>query len=147
MSHRLKIKALFPEGYKAVLQLDSVLAGSGIDPWYHELIKIRASQLNGCAYCLDMHIQDALKMGIEQRKINLIPTWKEATFQFTYREQVILKMTDAISFIHRDGLPDPVYREAISELGESMTAKIIMSIVLINAWNRIGVATKLDPVF
>lgn len=147
MSTRLFIGKSYPEGFKALNELDKVIKESGIDKWYQELIKIRASHINGCAFCLDKHTQDALLLGIEPRKINLIPVWKEATDHFTAQEQLILQVTEAISLIHEDGLSDELYSKCISLFGDTDTVKIIMAATVINTWNRIGVGFKMQPKF
>ena len=147
MSTRLLIFKAFPDGFNALNAMDKVIRESGIDKWYQELIKIRASHINGCAFCLDKHTKDALAPDINPRKINLIPVWREATDHFSEEEQTILKLTEEITFIHDDGLSDEVYNDSIRLFGEVLTAELVMAATVINAWNRIGVGLKMQPKF
>lgn len=147
MSSRLFIGKSFPESFKALNELDKTIKESGIDNWYQELIKIRASHINGCAFCLDKHTQDAIALGIELRKINLVVVWKEATDHFSEEEQIILQLTEAITLIHKKGISDALYLKAVALFGDAMTSKIVMAATVINAWNRIGVGFKMQPKF
>lgn len=147
MSSRSFLGKLFPEAFKALVELDKIIRESDIDKWHQELIKIRASQINGCAFCLDKHSQDAFALGIAARKINLVAVWKEATDYFTEEEQLILQVTEAVSLIHTDGLGDELYSKCITVFGDTPTAKIIMAATVINTWNRIGVGFKMQPKF
>ncbi|SEJ40075.1 alkylhydroperoxidase AhpD family core domain-containing protein [Dyadobacter koreensis] len=147
MSARLAINNKFHQGFQSLVSLDNVIRDSQIDKWYQEIIKIRASHLNGCAYCVDKHTQDAISLNINPRKINLIPVWKEATDHFTEQEQTILQLTEQITLIHEDGLSDNVYSDAVRLFGEELTAQLIMAATVINAWNRVGVSLKMQPEF
>jgi len=147
MSTRLLMGKAYPAGYNALNALDKVIKESGIDKWHQELIKIAASHINGCAYCLDKHTSDALLLNINPRKINLIPVWREATDHFTEEEQIILRLTEEITLISEDGLSDEVYNSSIRLFGEVLTAQIVMAATVINAWNRIGVGLKMQPRF
>ena len=135
----------FPEAYKAIDGLDELVTHSGIDPWYIEMIRIRASHINGCAYCVDSHTQDALKLGIPPRKIALVAVWREAGSIFSAAEQVILLLTEEVTLIHQKGISDEVYNNCIELFGDKQTAALIMVIITINVWNRIGVGLKLEP--
>lgn len=147
MKARLFIGKVFPKAFAALSAMDVVIKESGIDKWHQELIKIKASHINGCAFCLDKHTQDALALGIEPRKIALINVWKEAVSHFTEEEQLILQVTEQISLIHHDGLQDDIYAKCIAKFGEPLTAQIITAATIINAWNRIGVGFKMEPNF
>jgi len=147
MDSRRFIGKTFPEGLQALNALDIVIRDSGIDKWHQELIKIRSSQLNGCAFCLDKHVQDAILLGIDTRKINLVAAWKEAKNHFTDEEQLILLLTEEITMIHNDGLSDGVYADCVTAFGEALTGQMIMAATVINAWNRIGVGFKMQPKF
>ena len=116
-----------------------------MEEWYQQLIKIRASQINGCAYCVNMHTQDALKLGIDARKINLINVWREADNIFTEEEQLVIRMTEELTLIHQQGLSDSVYEKALALFGEDKTAQLIMVVITINAWNRMGVGLRMQP--
>jgi len=145
MSKRLRVNEIFPESYKALQQLSKCIAESGIDKLQQELIKIRASQINGCAFCMNMHCSEALKHGEDPKRLFVLSAWREAKQWFSNEDQIILKLTEEITLIADGGLSDKTYEEAIVVFGEEMTAKIIMAIININALNRIGVSTSLHP--
>jgi len=145
MGTRFKMGKVYPASYKALDSLDQLIASSSVEDWYQQLIKIRASQINGCAYCVNMHTQDALKLGIDARKINLITVWREADTIFTEEEQLVIRMTEELTLIHQHGLSDSVYEKALALFGEEKTAQIIMVIITINAWTRIGVGLRMQP--
>lgn len=147
MKTRLLIGKVYPKGFQALNALDQTIKDSDIDKWHQELIKIRASHLNGCAFCLDKHTQDALKLGIEPRKIALVNVWKEALSHFTKEEQLVLEITEQITNIGKSGLSNKLFEKSIAMFGESLTAQIIMAATVINAWNRIGVGLKMEPEF
>jgi len=145
MSKRINFNNVQPGAYDAMDALDKFVAETSIDKLHREFIKIRASQLNGCAYCVDSHSHDALKLGESLQKVLLISAWREAKNIFSEEERLLLRMTEEITLIHQHGFSDEVYQRAIQLFGEEKTAQIIMAIITINAWNRIGVATELRP--
>ena len=145
MSKRINFNDVQPSAYDAMEALDKFVDETSIDKLHKEFIKIRASQINGCAYCVDAHSHDALKLGESLQKVLLISAWREAKNIFSEEEQLLFRMTEEITLIHQHGLSDETYRKAIQVFGEEKTAQIIMAIVTINAWNRIGVATELRP--
>ena len=145
MSKRINFNDVQPSAYDAMEALDKFVDETSIDKLHKEFIKIRASQINGCAYCVDAHSHDALKLGESLQKVLLISAWREAKNIFSEEEQLLFQMTEEITLIHQHGLSDETYRKAIQVFGEEKTAQIIMAIVTINAWNRIGVATELRP--
>ena len=147
MGTRFKMRKVYPAAYKAIDSLDQLNASSTVEEWYQQLIKIRASQINGCAYCVNMHNQDALKLGIDARKINLISVWREADNIFTEEEQLLIQMTEELTLIHQHGLSDRAYDQAVTIFGEEKTAQVIMAIITINAWNRVSVGLKMQPEF
>jgi AhpD family alkylhydroperoxidase len=134
-----------PGAYTAMKALDSFVAQSGIDKVHRELIKIRASQINGCAYCVNLHSNDASKLGVSEQRIRLVSAWKEAGDIFSEEERLIFQMTEEITLIHQRGLSKESYEKSVFAFGEEKTAQIIMAIITINAWNRIGVATEMHP--
>lgn len=140
MQTRLKIETVQPEATKGLLRIEQYLAQSAIPKRQRELIKIRASQINGCAYCVNMHTRDARKYGETEQRINLVCVWREAGNIFTAEEQLLLAITEEITLIHRQGLSDALYEQAIAVLGEEKTAQLIMAIITINAWNRLAVS-------
>ncbi len=145
MSKRINFNDVQPSAYDAMEVLDKFVDETSIDKLHKEFIKIRASQINGCAYCVDAHSHDALKLGESLQKVLLISAWREAKNIFSEEEQLLFQVTEEITLIHQHGLSDETYRKAIQVFGEEKTAQIIMAIVTINAWNRIGVATELRP--
>jgi AhpD family alkylhydroperoxidase len=145
MKARLKMGKVQPAAYKALDVLDTYVSNTDVDKRQQELIRIRASQINGCAYCVNQHSADAKKAGETEKRIFLISVWREATNVFNEEEQLLLEMTEQITLIHHHGLSDELYDKAIALFGELKTAQIIMVIISINAWNRIGVGLKMQP--
>lgn len=143
--HRFKMGKVQPAAYHAMDALDTYIDGTSIDPLYKEMIRVRASQINGCAYCVNSHSRDARKAGESEQRLYLISVWREAGSVFSEKEQIILQMTDEITLIHQHGLSDELYLKAIDTFGETGTAEIMMAIITINAWNRIGVGLKMEP--
>lgn len=141
MNKRINIEKVAPEAFKAMIGLESFLAKSDLNKTHWELIKIRASQLNGFAYCINLHTTEALKAGETPQRIFLLNAWKESEL-FDEKEQIILEMTEQITFIDQEGLSDNVYEKALELFGEKYVAEIIMAIVTINAWNRIAISTQ-----
>jgi len=141
MKARLNYSKDDPEAIKGMLELEKFVHGSGLEPTLYELVKTRASQINGCAFCIDMHTKDAIKNGESNQRIFLISAWREATKFFTEEEQIVLEMTEEITLIHQHGLSEKTYRKASGIFSENQIAQIIMAIVTINAWNRIAVST------
>lgn len=140
MEKRLNLQAVEPNAYKPMLALEQYVQQSQIPKKQLELIKIRASQMNGCAYCLDIHTKDALKLGESPQRIFLLNAWRE-TELFSTEERVILAITEEITLIHNKGLSTATYQEAIAIFEENYIAQIIMAVITINAWNRIGIST------
>jgi len=134
-----------PEAYKAMYVLDKFVINSGIGKLQREMIKIRASQINGCAFCINHHTREARKLGETEQRIYLISVWREAGDLFTEEEQVLLAMTEEITQIQQHGLSDDLYEKVIRLLGEEKTAQALMTIITINAWNRIGVGLNMHP--
>ena len=145
MSTRFNMSAVQPEAYQAMSALDKLINTSVIDKLQREMIKIRASQINGCAYCVNHHTKDARKLGETEQRVYLISVWREAPNVFNEEERLLLEMTEEITLIHRHGLSDRLYDKAISMFGEIKTAQVIMAIITINAWNRIGVSLNMHP--
>ena len=145
MTKRINFNDVQPSAYDAMDALDKFLDDSTIDRLHREFIKIRASQINGCVYCVDSHSHDALRLGESLQKVLLISAWREAKNVFSEEERLLFRITEEITLIHQHGLSDEAYQQAIQVFGEEKTAQIIMAIVTINAWNRIGVATELRP--
>lgn len=142
MEQRVKIQEVQPAAWKAMYGLEGYLASTEVSKTHKELIKIRASQLNACAFCIDLHATDALKNGETAKRIFLLNAWQE-TDVFTEEEKVILAITEEITFIQLQGLSDKTYQKAKAIFTESYIAQLIMIVVSINAWNRIAISTQL----
>lgn len=144
MQNRIKINNVSqPKAYKAMMAFETYLAQASISKKLKDLIKIRASEINGCAYCIDMHTKDAIANGESIQRIFLISAWREAANFFTEEEQTILAITEEITLIHAHGLSDESYQNALKFFDDDQLTEIIMAIIAINAWNRIGVSTHL----
>jgi AhpD family alkylhydroperoxidase len=142
---RLDFEAAVPGFSRAMAALDRAttreLEDAGIEPRLRELIRIRASQLNGCAYCIDMHTKDARKVGETEQRLYALPAWRETPF-FTARERAALAFTESVTLLAGTHVPDADYEAAAKEFGPAEMAALVALIVAINAWNRIGVATR-----
>ena len=142
MENRLNLKNTEPKAYEAMYALEKYIQASFLSKTHLELIKIRASQLNGCAYCIDKHTRDALLAGETAQRIFLLNAWRE-TDLFTEEERVILAITEEITLIHHQGLTDQTYHQALKLFSQNYLAQVIMAVITINAWNRIGVSTRM----
>ncbi len=142
MEKRIQIQALEPEAFKAMYALENYLKKSELNQTHLELIKTRASQINHCAFCINMHTKSALKNGETPQRLLLLDAWRE-TDLFTEQEQLLLEITEQITLIHQSGLSSDLYKKALEEFGENYLAQIIMAVTTINAWNRIAVSTHL----
>jgi len=145
MGNRLNLQKLIPEAYQKLIHIDQYVSTSGINELQQELVKIRASQINGCAFCINMHIKDALKHGEDPKRIYVLSAWREAKKWFSEEDQLILMLTEEITLIANGGLSDTTYNKAVEVFGEETTAKLIIAIININAWNRLGVSLNLHP--
>jgi AhpD family alkylhydroperoxidase len=136
-------KALAPDAFEAAQALGKVAASAGIDKQLLELIKLRASQINGCAYCVQHHILLGERLGLSTDKLNLVVVWREAP-QFTPRERAALAWTEALTLIS-EGVSDEVYAEASAEFSEQELLYLTSAIASINTWNRFGAAYRWTP--
>jgi AhpD family alkylhydroperoxidase len=143
METRININEIEPAAYKAMFALEGYIQKSGLNKNLYELIKIRASQINGCAFCLNMHTKDARKLGETEQRIYVLNAWRETNF-FTEEEQAVLALTEEVTNIQAH-VSTTTYQNAIRVLGEQKTAQVIMAAVTINAWNRIAISTHLMP--
>ena len=138
---RISIKDIEPNAYKAMLGMEQYIKNSQLPALLREMIKIRASQINRCAYCIDMHTQEALKIGETQRRIFALSAWQESPL-FTAEERAVLQLTEEITLISEDGVSDESYDKVLKLYGENALAQIIMQVIIINSWNRIAVSGK-----
>lgn len=141
MEPRVDYQKAFPEGYQGMLHLEAVIRRSGLEPSLYELIKIRASQLNGCAFCLDMHTKDARAKGETEQRIYALPAWREAPF-YSERERVALAWTEAITNIQQGHASEVVYVEARTQFTAEELVRLTYAITQINSWNRIAIAFR-----
>ncbi|MFD7689899.1 carboxymuconolactone decarboxylase family protein [Streptomyces sp. NPDC059781] len=133
-----------PEVYKAMIRLDSA-ARKGLDAKLYELVKIRASQLNHCAFCLDMHTKDALAAGESVERIIQLGAWEESRHFYTEKELAAIELTEAVTVLTDGFVPDEVYERAAKQFEEAELAQLIAAITVINAWNRFGVTCRMTP--
>lgn len=145
METRFKMGEVQPEAYKILFEMNKYVLQSKIDKLQREMIKIRASQINGCAYCVSSHARDARKLGETEQRIYLMSLWREAPNVFTEEEQLILAITEEVTLINQHGLSDELYDKALKLFGQEKTAQIIVTVITINCWNRIGVALNMHP--
>jgi AhpD family alkylhydroperoxidase len=142
---RLEFDEHAPDFSLAMAHLDKVatkeLDRAGIDPLLRELIRVRASQLNGCAFCVDMHTKDARAAGESEQRLYALPVWRETPF-FSPRERAALELTESVTQAASTHVPDEDYARAAGVFGQAELAAIVSLIVTINAWNAIGVTTR-----
>ena len=140
---RLTIADVSPEAFKAVMGMESY-ARRHNDPVLYELVKLRASIVNGCGYCVDMHSTDALKAGESSRRLFGVAAWREAESLFTDKERAAFALTDAVTRLGDHGVPDDVWDTAAAHFDKAELANLLMAIATINVWNRLAIATKQD---
>jgi AhpD family alkylhydroperoxidase len=143
-SQRLSIRDVDPEVYPAVLALEKYVHKGNLDEGLLALVKIRASQINGCAWCLDMHAEEARRAGVEQRRIDVVAAWREAEALFDKRERAALAFAEAVTLISQAGVPDDVWHEVTAVFDEKETVRLLMAIAAINVWNRMNVAVRTE---
>ncbi|MFJ6756810.1 MULTISPECIES: carboxymuconolactone decarboxylase family protein [unclassified Streptomyces] len=141
---RMQMAKLAPEVYKAVLALE-IASRKGLDPALVELVKIRASQVNHCAFCLDMHTKDAIAHGESVDRIVQLAAWEESRHFYTEKELAAIEFTEAVTVLTDGFVPDEVYEKAAKHFEERELAQLIAVIATINVWNRIGVTTRMVP--
>jgi AhpD family alkylhydroperoxidase len=144
MPQRLDYARLAPESHRAMLALNKSVENCGLEHPLLELVKIRASQLNGCAYCLDMHTIDARAGGESEQRLHVLSAWHEAPF-YSERERAALAWTEAVTLVGESHVPDEVFAEARRHFSEEELVKLTWAIVVINGWNRLAVAFRSEP--
>ncbi|MBS1598328.1 MAG: carboxymuconolactone decarboxylase family protein [Bacteroidetes bacterium] len=143
MNNRIRIDKVEPEAYRSIYPLEKYLSASKISLTHKNLIKIRASQINGCAYCINMHTKEARAAGETEQRIYLLNAWRE-TDLFTEEEKAILSLTEEITLI-TNKVKDETYNHAAALFDEHYLAAIIMTVCAINVWNRIAISTQMQP--
>jgi AhpD family alkylhydroperoxidase len=141
---RLAVDELAPRADKAMNTLEAASRHADLEPALSELVRLRASQLNGCAYCVDMHSRDAVKNGDTQQRVNAVAVWRETPF-FTARERAALALTEAGTRLTDGPVSDEVYDEAARHFSDTELAGLIWTIAVINAWNRLGAIARPWP--
>ncbi|MEU8250028.1 carboxymuconolactone decarboxylase family protein, partial [Nonomuraea sp. NPDC048916] len=145
MSQRINVAELAPEAYQSFLAVEGFLLRSGVPHSTIHLVKLRASQINGCGFCVDMHSRDLKKSDESDERIWSVAAWREAPY-YTPAERAALALTEeATRLADREAVPDEVWRQAAEHYDETQLATLVVAIAMINAWNRIGVATRLAP--
>lgn len=144
MSQRFNLSKVSPDGYKAFGPLYQYISSSGLDKRLIDLVFLRVSQINGCAYCVDQHWRDLLKEGEYPRKVNSLITWHEAPF-FSERERAALAWTDSLTNVSTTHVPDADYEAVKSQFSEKEIGDLTIAISLMNAMNRVGVSSRLAP--
>jgi AhpD family alkylhydroperoxidase len=142
MENRVNIEQTQPKAYKAMYALEGYLATTQLSNSQKDLIKIRASQINKCAFCINMHTEDALQHGETVQRIFLLSAWNETNL-FTEEEKALLAITEEVTLIANHGVSDETYRKAAQYFDETFIAQIIMAVASINAWNRIAISTNM----
>lgn len=145
MEKRINILETEPDAKKAFYGLAGYIDKTALTKTHQELIKIRASQINGCSFCIDMHTKDALKHGETTQRIVLLNAWREVNHLYTKEERIILDLTEAVTLISHEGIPADLYREATETFDANYLAQIIVAIIGINSWNRIAISGLFQP--
>ena len=144
MKSRLEYAKVAPGALAAMRGVEDYVHGSGLERPLLELVKVRASQLNGCAYCLDMHTKDARAAGEKEQRLYAVAAWHEAPF-FTERERAALAWAEAVTRVGKTHVPDDVYELARSQFSEKELVDLTMAVVAINGWNRLAIAFRSVP--
>ncbi len=138
MDHKLDYGKVLPEGMRAMNALDRYSSHSGLEPKLLDMIKLRASQINGCAYCIDMHSKDLRSAGETEQRIYGLSVWRMTPY-YTDRERAALAFTEAVTLIAQGHIPDEVYAQAQKQFSDEELVKLMLAIVTINAWNRFAI--------
>jgi len=141
MQTRINFFKVAPQAYNALMELSKFISTSSLDPIHQELIKIRASQINGCAFCINMHTAEARKIGETEQRIYLLSAWREADV-FTAAEKALLAFTEEVTLINNH-VSDETYANAAQHFDEKYLTDILMMVIIINSWNRMAIATGL----
>lgn len=141
---RLNMASIEPKAFQALQRLSTYLDSTQVSKTHQYLIKIRASQINQCAFCLDLHTWHARSWGETEQRIYGLSAWRESPFYST-EERAVLALTEEVTLINRHGVSDKVYHQAVKLLGAEYVAQVIMLAVAINAWNRVAISTRMMP--
>lgn len=144
MEHRINYGKVAPEGIRALSGLDACVRSSGLEPGLLDLVKTRASQLNGCAYCLDMHTKDARAGGETEQRLYALSAWHETPF-YTDRERAAIAWAEAMTLVSHGAVPDSLYDEARRHFSEKELVDLTLALVAINGWNRLSISFRTVP--
>lgn len=145
MSNRIDYAKVSPEGYKAFGGVYVFLQNCGLPKTLIDIVYLRVSQINGCAYCIDMHSRDLLKQGVSVDKLVLVPVWHDAGEVFSERERAALAWAETVTRVAETGVPDADYAAAAAEFSDKELADLTYAIGLMNAFNRLGIAFRVPP--
>ncbi len=144
MQSRLDVQKIDPQAYRAMAGLEAYVRNSGLEPSLVELMKMRASQINGCAYCIDMHSKDARAQGETEQRLYALNAWRETPF-YSDRERAALAWTEALTLVSETHAPEDVYEETRRHFSETELVALTMAIVAINSWNRLAIGFRAVP--
>lgn len=144
MKPRIEYRKVAPDAMSAMLGLEKYVRQSGLEASLLELVKLRASQINGCAYCVDMHTKDARAQGESEQRLHAVVVWKETPF-FAERERAALAWTEAVTLVNWQHVPDEVYELARKHFSEKELVDLTMAIIAINGWNRLAISFRTVP--
>lgn len=143
MEMRMKIANIVPEAYEKVIALEQY-ASANVDPTLYELVKLRASMINGCGFCIDMHSHDALKAGETPQRLFELMAWREVGC-YTDKERAALALVDQVTRLGEEGVTDEVWDNVTDEFSEAEVANLLVAIATINVWNRVAIPTRMQP--
>ena len=144
MKSRIDVKRIPPQTIRPLLALGAQSESAGLEPALLELVKMRASQINGCAYCLDMHWKDLCAVGEREQRLYSLDAWRESPY-YTDRERAALQWTEAVTQVAKDQVPDAVYEAVRPHFSDKELADLTLAVATINAWNRLSIAARLTP--
>jgi AhpD family alkylhydroperoxidase len=144
MSTRLDFAKVNPAVFRAMFQLEQTVKNSGLEPSLLELVKLRASQINQCAYCIDMHTKDARAAGETEQRLYLLSAWREAPF-YSERERAALEWTESLTLIANNQVPDEIYERVAPHFTEEELVNLTLAVVAINGWNRFCISFRAEP--
>jgi AhpD family alkylhydroperoxidase len=145
MSNRINYAKVSPEGFKALGGVYVTIQKSGLPKQLVDLVYLRVSQINGCAFCIDMHSRDLLKSGVAVEKLVLVPVWRDAGSLFSTRERVALAWAETVTRVAETGIPDADYEAAAAEFSDKELADLTYAVGLINLFNRLGIGFRTPP--
>jgi AhpD family alkylhydroperoxidase len=144
MQARIQYQSVAPGALKAMMALETYVRHCGLEHSLLELVKVRASQINGCAYCIDMHWKDARAAGETEQRLYSLDAWRETPF-YTDRERAALEWTEAVTLVSETHVPDDVFERARAQFGEEELVNLTTAVATINAWNRLAISFRAEP--